>query len=57
MGFTMLVNEGVLTGRWEGIRDVVTAFSICLVVFDCVSQNYAQVIRLEGSVLMGLRRG
>jgi hypothetical protein len=56
MGFTMLVNEGVLTGRWEGIRDVVTAFSICLVVFGCASHGHAKIIRLEGSGLMGSRR-
>ena len=35
---------------------MVSAFSICLAVFGCVSHDHAQVIRLEGSVFMGSRR-
>jgi hypothetical protein len=48
---------GILTGRWEGIRDVVTCLWIYWIVFDCVSLAYAQVVRQEGACFMGSHWG
>ncbi len=54
-GATAVSNGGVLTGREEGIRDVVTSFWICWVVFAFEPFACARVVRLEVSVFYGSR--
>ena len=57
MRFEMLLEWGKFTGSLEGVRVVVRAFLGLLGCVRGVSCGYTQVIRTEGSVFMGSRRG
>ena len=48
---------GILTGRWEGIRDVVTCLWIYWIVFDCVSLGLCSGCPAGRGLFYGLTLG